>query len=65
MNIIEGIQKECNRVRDLIKFYESFPTGIFAADLMKQSIKDAEAAIASCDTIKMIACYKELSEFEE
>lgn len=65
MNIIEGIQNQCDRVRRLISIYESMPMGFIAAALMKGCIQRAENAIASCDVVAMVALYKELSEFEE
>jgi hypothetical protein len=63
MNIIEGIQEQNNRVRDLIEIYNSVPNGHFAAALMKVAIKEGEGAIASGDTIRMIAAYRDLEGF--
>lgn len=65
VNIIEGILAECNRVRKLIEIYSEIPTGIFAIALMEQSIAEAEKAIAECDTMQMIECYKDLQGYKE
>lgn len=64
-NIIEGIQRQCARIRDeVLPEYDRIPTGIFAATLMRQSIKRAEAAIARGDVIAMIAAYKDLEGYQ-
>jgi hypothetical protein len=65
MNIIEGIQEQNNRVRELIKLYLSVPNGQFAAAMMKAAIQEGEAAIASGDVVRMVAAYKELEEFSD
>lgn len=66
MNIIEGLHSEMDRVREIIKEYDSVPNnaGAFASGMMKQSIKNAEAAIATGDTIGMMKCYDDLKEYE-
>jgi hypothetical protein len=43
--------------------YNSVPNGQFAAALMKAAIAEGEAAIASRDTVRMIAAYKDLEGF--
>lgn len=65
-NLIEGLQREMNRVREIIKEYESLPknAGALAAMMMKQSIKNAEEKIAAGDTIEMIQAYSELETYE-
>ena len=64
--LIEGLQRQMNRVREIIKVYETLPknAGLFAATMMEQSIEFTEAQIAKGDTIEMIACYKDLEEYE-
>jgi len=55
MNLIEGIQAECARVRDLCEEYEAIgPPGAFGLAMLKLSIKEAEAAIASGDAVRMV-----------
>lgn len=62
-NIIEGIQRQCERVRGIIPHYKEIgPVGIFGLTMLKQAIKEGEAAIASGDTIRMIAAYKSLED---
>lgn len=64
MNLIEGIQKEQARVREVLKQYESIPQGAFGAVMLKQALKNSEKAIAEGDTIKMLSCYQELKDCE-
>ena len=65
-NLIDGLQSQMTRVREIIKEYESVPknAGMFAASMMKISIQNAERSISQGNTIQMIACYKALEEYE-
>lgn len=63
-NLIEGIQRECDRVREILSLYDAIPTGVFAATMMRNSIKAAESAIASGDVLAMLAAYKDLEKYE-
>lgn len=65
MNIIEGIQEQSNRVRELIKLYKAIPTGFVAVELMSLAIREGERAIASGDVVRMIGAYKTLEGFED
>ena len=60
MNIIEGLQKEMQRNRELVEIYKSIPTGAFGAAMIQMDINVAESAIATGDTIKMIQIYETL-----
>jgi len=64
MNLIEGLQSEMNRVREIIAEYETIPAGQFAAALMKADIEIAENAIATGNTITMMRVLKELKGYE-
>ena len=63
-NIIDGIQQECNRVRDqlLPAYREIGPAGTFGILVLTKAIEEGEAAIASGDIVRMIAAYKELKD---
>lgn len=65
-NLIEGLQRQMNRVREIINEYESLPggAGLLAAGFMKGSIQRAEKSIATGDTIAMMAAYKDLEGYE-
>ena len=66
MNLIEGIQTECNRLRDeALPLYEQIgPAGAFARAVIRQAITEGEAAIASGDVIRCLAAYESLRKCE-
>lgn len=61
-SLIEGLQKEMNRCRELLKAYEEIPQGAFGASMIKLEISQAEASIADGDTVAMVRCFKSLEE---
>lgn len=66
MNLIEGIQSQCNRVRAILPHYDELgPVGVFGATMLRQAIAEGEAAIASGDVVRMLAAFKELEGCEE
>lgn len=63
MNLIEGIVKELNRNRELVKEYRAIGLpGMFGAMMIEKDIKDAEKCLTEDDTIEMIKCYERLKE---
>ncbi len=60
MNLIEGIQEQCNRCRALLPIYHSIPMGIFGAQSIQLAIVEGEKSVASGDTVRMLSAYKEL-----
>jgi len=66
MNLIEGLQAQMERVRAIIAEYESLPNnaGFLAAQFMRISIKNAEKAISTGDTVAMLAAYGDLETYE-
>ena len=65
-NLIDGLLYEMNRVREIIKEYESLPkgAGVFASTIMKIDIQRAEKSIRDNDVIEMMVCYTKLKEYE-
>ncbi len=61
-NLIEALQKEITRSKKLIVEYEKLPTGGFGAAMIKVSVMEAEAAIASMDAVQIVRCLKSLRE---
>lgn len=60
-NLIEGIQAECNRVRELILEYNKLgPTGAFGAAVLSENVREGEASIASGDIARMVRALAEL-----
>lgn len=67
MNLIEGLQEEIKRVNEIIKEYEDpmlNGAGVFAATMMRGSIKQAENAITQMDMVAMLSTIKDLKEYE-
>lgn len=62
MNLIEGLQTELNRNREILKLYEEIPTGAFGAIMIKQGIATAEKAIGENDIVAMVRSLAELKE---
>lgn len=61
MNLIEGLQSELKRCRELLKAYDSIgPAGKYGAAYLKRDIKTAEDAISNGDTVAMLRNYKTL-----
>ncbi len=65
-NLIEAIQLECNRVREIIGHYKALPNGVgaFGAAWMGDLVKRSEKAIAHADVVACVSCLKELREVE-
>ena len=64
MNLIEGIQEQCNRCRELKKVYDTILTGGFGGFCIERAINEGEASIASGDAVRMLSAYKELESCE-
>lgn len=63
MNLIEGIQYECSRARELVQAYEEIgAAGVFGKTVIEQAIREGEAAIASGDVTRMLRAFKALEE---
>lgn len=62
-NLIEGLQDEMNRCRDLLALYEGIKGGEFAALMLRTEIKNAEAAIASGNIVDEIIYFKKLEGY--
>jgi len=61
MNIIERIQAEANRCRELLTEYANIgPVGAFGRAVIETAIKEGEAAIASGDAVQCVEAYKKL-----
>lgn len=65
-NLMEGLCEEIDRVKEIIKEYESIPSGAgnFAAIFMKQDVSMAEKARNQGDVIGMMTYFKKLKEYK-
>lgn len=64
MNLIEGIQKQCKRCRELKKEYDKIPAGAFGSFWIQTTIDEGESAIASGNVVQMLSAFKELESCE-
>lgn len=63
MDLIEGIQKELTRNREILGMYEEIGTaGMFGATMIKNTIAAAERAIEQGDIVAMVKACKVLQE---
>lgn len=65
MNLMEGLLKELNRNREILKHYEEIPAGAFGASMIRQSITNAEKSISDGDTVAMVRAYADLQSTNE
>lgn len=60
MNLMDGLQIELKRAKELLVTYQSIPTGGFGAMMIQQAIDSAETCIREGDTVGMVKAYGEL-----
>jgi len=64
-NLAEALPAEMARVREMLPVYDSIPTGVFAATMMRRSLDEAAKAAASGDVVAMIRAYEDLKGYKE
>ena len=63
MNLIEGLQSELNRCRELLQDYKEIGApGIFGATMIQLEIDKAESMMATGDTVGMLRSYEQLKQ---
>jgi hypothetical protein len=62
--LADALPREIERVQELITIYESVPMGFLAASMMRQSIKQAHAAMMAGDVVAMLRCHEDLKGYE-
>lgn len=65
MNLIEGLQAEMERVRELKIEYDALPGGVgfISSSMMKATLAQADKAIAEGDIVAELRCFEELKTF--
>lgn len=64
-NLMDGLFKEMNRCREVLKQYEEIgAAGAFGAYMIKMDIQTAEQAIKDNDVVKMLTAYNALKEIQ-
>lgn len=64
MNLIDGLNIELKRAKELLELYESIPTGGFGAAMIKQTIDHAELSMQTGNTVEMMKAYQRLQKLE-
>ena len=64
MNLIDGLNIELKRAKELLEVYESIPTGGFGAAMIKQTIEDTESCMQTGNTVEMMKAYQRLQNLE-
>lgn len=62
--VADALPREIERVQELIPMYEAVPMGFIAAGMMRQSIKQAHAAMMAGDVVAMIRVLNDLKGYE-
>ncbi|MEV8518610.1 hypothetical protein ABZR86_02320 [Dyella marensis] len=63
-SLAEALPREIERVQELLPLYDAIPTGIFAATMMRESIKTAQDAMVAGDVVQMIRSYEDLQGYK-
>lgn len=64
MNLIDGLNTELKRAKELMEVYESIPTGGFGAAMIQQTIDHAELSMQTDNTVEMVKAYQRLQNLE-
>ena len=64
MNLIEGLNSELTRARELLKLYESIPTGGFGVTVIRPVIEHAELSMRIDNLPEMMKTYDALRKLE-
>ena len=64
MNIIDGLNIELKRARELLEAYNSIPTGGFGVVSIQKIIDHAELSMQTGNTVEMVKAYTWLQKLE-
>lgn len=64
MNLIDGLNIELKRAKELLEVYKSIQTGGFGADMIRQTIDHAELSMQTGNTVEMMKAYQRLQNLE-
>jgi hypothetical protein len=62
--LADALPREIERVQEIIREYETIPSGHIAASFMKQDVKKALEAMMSGDLPGMLVAYESLKGYE-
>lgn len=65
MSLVEAYPLEQARVREVLGHYKEIgPAGMFGAAFIEQDLREADAAAASGDVVRMLKAYQKLKEVQ-
>ena len=64
MNLIDGLNIELERAKELLELYESIPAGVWGATIIRQTIDHAELSMQTGNTVEMVKAYQRLQNLE-
>lgn len=64
MNLVDGLNQELERARELLDVYEGIPSGGFGAMVIRETIEHAEKSMQLGDTVEMLKAYGSLQKLE-
>ena len=64
MNLIDGLNIELKRAKELLESYESIPTGFWGETIIRKIIDHAELSMQTGNTVEMLKAYQRLQNLE-
>ena len=64
MNLLEGLHKELDRAKELLKLYQEIPGGAFGASMISLRIEQAERSLKGNSIEDMAVAYNALEALE-
>ena len=64
MNLIDGLNTELKRAKELLESYESIPSGFWGETIIRQTIDHAELSMQTGNTVEMLKAYQRLQNLE-
>ena len=64
MNLIDGLNIELKRAKELLESYKSIPTGFWGETIIRKTINHAELSMQTGNTVEMLKAYQRLQNLE-
>ena len=64
MNLIDGLNIELKRAKELLESYESIPTGFWGETIIRKTIDHSELSMQTGNTVEMLKAYQRLQNLE-
>jgi len=64
LNLVDGLNEELIRAKELLGSYENIPSGAFGAMMIRNTIQHAELSMQTQNLAEMIKAYEKLKDLE-